>query len=302
MTDPPEFDRFRRLAQRIAPDGRLLRTRRLTGGVSAEITALEVERPDGPPAKLIVRRHGEADLAHNPRVARDEFALLRIARAQGLAVPKPYLVDESGELFPTPILVVEYVDGETAFAPADLAGYVVQAAAQLAKIHGIKDAPALSFLPRLDRGFGERPARLDDSMGEGRIRDALEAARPVAQVNESVLLHGDYWPGNLLWRDGELVAVIDWEDARIGDPLADLANCRLEFLMAFGPEAMDEMTDRYRSLTAVDVTNLPYWDLRAALGPCGKISTWGLDAATERRMRERHALFVARAIEGFSGR
>jgi aminoglycoside phosphotransferase (APT) family kinase protein len=39
-----------------------------------------------------------------------------------------------------------------------------------------------------------------------------------------VLLHGDFWPGNALWRDGALVAILDWEDAAIGDPLADVAN------------------------------------------------------------------------------
>jgi aminoglycoside phosphotransferase (APT) family kinase protein len=34
----------------------------------------------------------------------------------------------------------------------------------------------------------------------------------------------------VLWRDGRIVAVIDWEDAQVGDPLADLANTRLELL------------------------------------------------------------------------
>jgi aminoglycoside phosphotransferase (APT) family kinase protein len=38
------------------------------------------------------------------------------------------------------------------------------------------------------------------------------------------VLHGDYWPGNVLWRDGRLVGVIGWEEAAFGDPLADLAN------------------------------------------------------------------------------
>ncbi len=34
----------------------------------------------------------------------------------------------------------------------------------------------------------------------------------------------------MLWKDGQLVAVIDWEDAPLGDPLADVANSRLESL------------------------------------------------------------------------
>jgi aminoglycoside phosphotransferase (APT) family kinase protein len=109
-------------------------------------------------------------------------------------------------------------------------------------------------------------------------------------------LHGDYWPGNILWKDGRLAAVIDWEDARVGDPLDDLANCRLEFLWTLGVDAMNEFTERYKSQTSIDCTNLPYWDLVAALRPCGKLSTWGLDAAVEQQMRNRHRSFVDEAI------
>ena len=66
----------------------------------------------------------------------------------------------------------------------------------------------------------------------------LEEVWPLSQQNRSVLLHGDFWPGNILWRDGQIVGVIDWEDAAFGDPLADIANTRLELLWAFGVEAM----------------------------------------------------------------
>ncbi|HEY7031758.1 MAG TPA: phosphotransferase [Thermomicrobiales bacterium] len=297
MTDSQQDDAFRRLVQRIDPRARLLRTRRLTGGVSAEITVLEVARSDGETTKLLVRRHGDSDRAHNPHIAMDEFRLLEIAQAHALAAPEPYYVDESCDLFPTPVLVVEYIEGEADFAPTDLAGYLSRVVAELVKIHEVKETPDLSFLPRQDKGFGARPADLDTSLSEDRIRAALESASPLSQVNESGLLHGDYWPGNILWRNGKLAAVIDWEDARIGDPLADLANCRLELLWWFGAAAMDDFTDRYRSLARIDLTNLPFWDLCAALRPCGKLSNWGLDEATERRMRALHSLFVSRARE-----
>lgn len=296
MTDARLDEAFRQVVRRIDPRATLRRIWRLTGGVSAQVTGLEIVRTDGQTTKLLVRRHGEIDRARNAHIARDEFALLQIAQSHGLAAPKPYLFDESGEVFPTPFLVVEYVDGDSDFAPADLATYLDRAAAQLAKIHGVVDSPDLACLPRLDKGFGERPAKLDAAMGEARIRDALDAAWPLAQANESVLLHGDYWPGNLLWKDGELVAVIDWEDAHVGDPLAVLANSRLEFLWSFGLDAMLELTARYRSMNSVDVANLPFWDLCAALRPCGKLAGWGLDDVTGQRMSERHEMFVTQAL------
>jgi aminoglycoside phosphotransferase (APT) family kinase protein len=247
-----------------------------------------------------VRRHGEVDRSHNPHIARDEFRLLEIAQTHGLAAPRPYYVDESGDLFPTPVVVIDYVEGETVFAPSDLSGYLAQMAEHLARIHGVPYSPELAFLPSQDKGFGERPVRLDSSLNEEGIRDALETACPLTQVNRSTLLHGDYWPGNILWREGTLAAVIDWEDARAGDPLADLGNARLEILWAFGPEAMGEFTNQYIARATRDLTHLPFWDLAAALRPCGKLADWGLDASAERRMRELHTVFVSSAIDQLS--
>jgi prepilin-type processing-associated H-X9-DG protein len=298
MPDTLQDEPFRQLVRRFDPEATLLRTWPLKGGVSAQVTGLEIKRADGRPSKLIVRRHGNVDLSHNPHIARDEFRLLQIAQSHGLAAPRPHYVDESCDLFPTPVLVIDYVDGETEFAPSDLSGYLSRMATQLARIHGVPDSPDLTFLPRQDKGFGERPDVLDTAMSEDRIRDTLEATWPLAQTNPPTLLHGDYWPGNILWQDGHLAAVIDWEDARVGDPLSDLGNTRLEFFWAFGPDAMRDFTNHYTSQTALDLTNLPYWDLCAALRPCGKLSDWGLDEPTERRMRALHSLFVSSAIDG----
>jgi aminoglycoside phosphotransferase (APT) family kinase protein len=297
MTDLEQADRFQQLIERIEPHAKVLRTWPLTGGVSAQVTAIEVEQPDGQVTKLVVRQHGEVDRGHNPHIARDEFKLLQIAQSHGLAAPKPYYVDESSDLFPYPFLVIGFVDGDTEFAPADLTGYLAQTAQELTKIHRVQDSPNLAFLPRQGKGFGVRPTTLDGLLSEERIRDALESAWPLVQVNESVLLHGDYWPGNILWKEAKLAAVIDWEDARVGDPLADLANCRLELLWAFGGDAIKDFTTAYQALSTIDFTSLPYWDLCAALRPCGKLSTWGLDAEAEQRMRERHRFFVDQAIE-----
>lgn len=292
---------FEQLVQQLVPQGRLLRAWELQGGVSAQVTALEIARPDGQTQKLLVRQHGAADLLHNPRIAADEFRLLRLLHSSGLAVPLPYSFDESGVIFPTPYVVIEYIEGETVFAPANLPDYLAQCAEHLARIHQVDGSRLdLSFLPpheaRYTAKLRERPAQLDESLDEGRIRDALEAAWPVPRRNPSGLLHGDYWPGNLLWKDGRLVGIIDWEDAALGDPLADLGNSRLEILWAFGVEAMQRFTRHYQALMPIDFANLPYWDLCAALRPIAQMAQWGLDASTERKMREQHRWFTAQAF------
>jgi aminoglycoside phosphotransferase (APT) family kinase protein len=117
--------------------------------------------------------------------------------------------------------------------------------------------------------------------------------------NGDVLLHGDYWPGNTLWKDGRLVAIIDWEDASVGDPLEDVANSRLEMLWAYGVEVMQDFTEQYkRAVRGIDFTNLPFWDLCAALRPAFKIAEWAGSDEREEIMRERHRWFVEKALEG----
>lgn len=143
-----------------------------------------------------------------------------------------------------------------------------------------------------------RPKQLDDSLSEGLIRTVLEPVWPKLPRNVGTILHGDFWPGNVLWRDGEIVVVIDWEDAVWGDPLSDVGNMRLELLWAYGREAMDAFTERYqerRPELAYDM--LPYWDLYAALRPASQLSQWGLAPEIEACMREQHAAFVRNAME-----
>src|SRR3990172_6878043 len=117
----------------------------MTGGVSARVMGLEVERPDASPLKLIVRQHGAIDRASNPHIARDEHRLLTIAYSHGLTVPRPYYVDESCELFADPVVVIEYIEGETDFEPVNRARYLERMASELARIHAVRDGAELSF-------------------------------------------------------------------------------------------------------------------------------------------------------------
>ena len=73
--------KFDQLVQNIDPTSKLLRAWDLKGGVSAQVTALEVEQPGGHTKKMVVRQYGVVDLQHNPQIAADEFKLLRILQS-----------------------------------------------------------------------------------------------------------------------------------------------------------------------------------------------------------------------------
>jgi aminoglycoside phosphotransferase (APT) family kinase protein len=185
-----------------------------------------------------------------------------------LAAPAPYHLDLSGRILAAPYLVIGYSEGEMVFAPADLDDYIRQLATQLARIHRVNSGiVGLSFLPQPGRACVELARPLISSAAifdEAQIRATL-ATQSRLSGNPDTLLHGDFWPGNSLWRNGRLTAVIDWEDAQLGDPLIDLAQSRSEIVWIFGVEAMDAFTRHYQSLNDLDFRHLPYWDLCAAL-------------------------------------
>jgi aminoglycoside phosphotransferase (APT) family kinase protein len=71
----------------------------------------------------------------------------------------------------------------------------------------------------IGRRFGGRPGTDADLAGLGELQDRLAGE----QAPESVV-HGDFWPGNLLIDGGRVLGVIDWESARLaGTPVRDLA-------------------------------------------------------------------------------
>ena len=75
-------------------------------------------------------------------------------------------------------------------------------------------------------------------MAAGIAREAKAEAMflEVAADNSAAIAHGDFRLGNLLVdnRTPDVVAVLDWELATIGHPLADLAYCCLPYHMPHG--------------------------------------------------------------------
>jgi aminoglycoside phosphotransferase (APT) family kinase protein len=280
---PLTTDQARQLLAAARPGWRLLRIRPFAGATSAQVTAIDARQADGQPATVVLRQYGAANLRADPHAARSEFRLLRLLGSAGLPVPTPFLADETGAIVPGPCLLQEFIDGERVDNPPDLADFIRQLAAFLAGLHNARIARAeVGFLADVGEAFSSRlvtaPARPDEFLRESEARAALTRRWPPPPVNEPVVLHGDFWPGNVVWRDGKLAGVIDWEDASFGDPLADLAITRLEIGWFHGAAAMDQVTTDYLALRpVVNTTTLPLWDLRAALRACAfPLQDWGM--------------------------
>ena len=300
METVDDYTRFEKLVHRFDPHARLKSHRSLPGGYSADVTVLEVETADGATKKLIHRLHGKVDLQQNPNVAADEFRVLQLTHAAGLATPAPVFLDATDPLFPTSSLVLEYAEGHTYLKPGDPAEYVTQMARELARIHRMDTASRdLSFLLRVEDACADAIAKRGDkgdtSTDERPLLALLAPYWPLPHSNTPVVLHGDYWPGNTLWRDGQLTTVIDWEDTRRGDPLFDVSNARFEILMLFGPDIMDAFTRHYEALNPVEFGCLPWWDVYTAFRVVNKLDFLATEERDESLIRVDHRWFVEQA-------
>jgi len=305
--DAPEEElaaQFAPIARRLDPHARLTGVRRLPGGMSAQITVLELARPDSPPEALpdtvVVRQYGPKNIATDDRPADTETRLLALLRSAGVPVPEPRLADDSSELLKGPYAVIGFVPG--AGPPAiwsdRLAGQLIDV---LVRLHRLDAAVVTSWLRpysrRLERWLAHPPAEPDELMRETAIRQVLGDWWPRRSELTPRILHGDFWPGNTMWVADRLVAVIDWEDAAWGDQRSDLANIRLELLWAYGRAACEDFTDRYRAAFGeLDLAEQPYWDLVAATRPVGRLAEWGLDPSRMANFLSQYQEFVDTAL------
>ncbi|MEM6405452.1 MAG: phosphotransferase [Pseudomonadota bacterium] len=301
---------FVKLVHKIAPGARLLQVRELSGGLSNEVVVFDIALPDGK-VKKMVKRGGENVLSHYQKenALENEFHLLNILHQQGYRVPETYCLDTSGELFKPVYFVMAYMEGVPLFKPENLADYIKQSVQQLVHIHQYPSAATrLSFLPELNASLADsqkRRVRLDATLNEIRIGEILEAVWPLPQQHAPTLVHGDFWPGNLLWQDQQLTAILDWEFAAIGDPLFDLATARLEILWQFGAEVMDQFTRQYAAImTQLDFSQLPYWDLAAAfvrpINECPEMFAESTRVPIE-VLRTGHLWFTTQALAKLAG-
>ena len=279
------------LARALGVD--LVEARLLAGGASKEAWA--VDTTDG--QELLVRRALGGVIHLDTLPLRDEFEMLVAAREAGVSAPEPvaYLGDVDGrEAFAMVRVSGETIGRRIVKSPPPRLG--VQMAEELARIHAIP-ADRVAFLPNPDL-LGRLEEELD-AVGEPHpaIEYGLAWCRlRLPLVRPRVVSHGDFRIGNLAVDENGIVAVLDWEFAKLGDPLEDLS-WPLVRAWRFGSDerrlggigAVEPYLARYEQLTglAVPRDELDVWEV---LGNC----KWAVGSLSQAR---RHLSGEQRSVE-----
>ncbi|MDQ2813848.1 MAG: phosphotransferase family protein [Actinomycetota bacterium] len=212
----------------------------IAGGRSNLTYRLAVSGPAGD-RSLVLRR---PPLGHVLPTAHDmsrEYRVLTALSGTQVPVARPVAFCDDDDVIGAPFYLMEHVPGVVLRTRQDTAGLTEPQARglsegladMLAAIHGVDvDAVGLASLGRgagyLSRQLGRWQRQWDLSV----TRDVPGYAELVARLTdrlppegETTLVHGDFRLDNVLVTvspQPRITAVVDWEMATLGDPLADL--------------------------------------------------------------------------------
>jgi aminoglycoside phosphotransferase (APT) family kinase protein len=219
---------------------------------------------DGRPTTAVLRLPppgarpvGPADVARQARI---------MAALGSTAVPVPEILVFSADpvIDGRPFMLMAKVDGEPlesalqTMSPHELMRAAFETIEQIGDVPvaatGIGDEPVTDPRAEVARWAALRKRAPAELVARAPILEAkLLAGRPAR--GRVRLVHGDYHPGNLVFRQGAVVAVLDWEIAHLGVLPADKASlCMLAIRRRFG--------ERYSGASAA----IPLGDMVALAG------------------------------------
>jgi aminoglycoside phosphotransferase (APT) family kinase protein len=243
-------------------------------------------------SKMVVRRPPPPPLPPGAHDVLREARLLAALEQTEVPTPRVRAIATAGELLDVPVFVMDFVDGvvitESTPAPSDdervrrrIAESLVDT---LASLHTVawRDV-GLGDFGKPD-GFNARQLRRMRSLiaADGTVPPAFAALDDwlhthLPAESGTAIVHNDFRIGNMIVdiKAGRVAAVLDWELATIGDPLADLGYLLTSYPMrgeplvptsAMGTAVLEpgypgrtELIDRYAERTGAAVSGVNWY-------------------------------------------
>jgi len=256
--------------------GRVTRADRVPGGASREAWFVDVELPDGTRRELFLRYSRvptpKDSIFHSLRVEGEIMAALG---GTDVRVPGVLAVHPEVEA-----ILEERVGGATWFYriadPDEQVRVAQDFVTCLAALHRLD--PTALHLPSLGPVRTAREhLEAELQVIRGRAAPADRSIDPLLEISldwldrhmpayESpvVVVQGDTGPGNFMYEDGKVTAVVDWELAHFGDPMDDVAWLSLRTVQDTFTHLPDRLAE-YEALSGhvVDEDRVWYYRLLA---------------------------------------
>jgi aminoglycoside phosphotransferase (APT) family kinase protein len=237
----------------------------------------------------VLRRKPFGQLLPSAHAVDREYRLLSALHPLGFPVPEPLALCDDPAVIGAIFYVMElakgrpYPDGSLPdFDPATRRRMYEQLVDTLAELHNIDPVAAdLADFGRPGNYFERQVARWTRQYRDSETDYLPEMERLIAFLPETLpeqsrtsIVHGDYRIDNVVFDgDGTLTAVLDWELATLGDPLADFAYLAMQWampadggaglsgldLVALGIPTLDQIVARYSERSGVFVADKLDW-------------------------------------------
>ena len=204
---------------------------------------------------------------------------------------EPLFIDTSCKILDKPFMLLSFIEGDIIIPNTDNLDLITKMADQLRSIHSINPALLPDLPIQIDpmEGLLKYLPKGDEWM---EIRNYLSSLKNTAFEGQRVFLHGDFWPGNILWAKDQIVAVIDWDYAAIGDPVSDLAVSSLEMRYEFGKEGMNQLCEAYLKHSMIDNSRFSLWLISIASSTLHFINQWNLSEAKKNLIKTEALLTI----------
>jgi Ser/Thr protein kinase RdoA (MazF antagonist) len=189
-----------------------------------------------------------------------EWSRLEFAQRVTAPVPKPIAADLDSVWFGRPAVVMSLLPGRPDLTPKDVNSWVGALAQALAELHETPLDGAGDAVTRPPKAETWRPPAGEHDRLTAAAVNAVHARLP-SLTSDRVFTHGDFHPGNVLWRRGRISGVVDWSAARLDTRWYDLAYCRASVCVLLGPDIADRLADAYSGIVGGTSDELAVYDL-----------------------------------------
>jgi len=253
--------------------------RPIAGGMTGLVVALDASAQDAHRFVLKLYRPDPSE----PDSASREARILELLAPTDLPVPRVVAMDREGSDPVWPALLMTRIPGRRRFRPREVGPWLEGLAKLAARIHA---APvALDALPAHRLWGADDPLPLPAWWSKPAAwKVAVDVFRGQAPDEPVTFIHGDFHPGNVLWKGRRPSGVVDWLHGCRGPVSVDVAHCRINLWLDLGREVADEW------LEMVGGAHHPYWDIADAM-------SWVPDTRTDGlTRRRRYEAFVEAAV------
>ena len=237
----------------------------------------------------VLRRKPFGKLLPSAHAVDREYRLLAGLHPLGFPVPEPLALCDDAQVIGAVFYIMEmgkgraYHEGSLPdFDPATRRRIYEQLVEALAELHTIDpEAADLADFGRPGNYFERQVARWTRQYRDSQTDYLPGMERLIAFLPETVpeqsrvsIVHGDYRIDNVLFDgDGSLSAILDWELATLGDPLADFSYLAMQWVMpadggaglarldlpALGIPALEQIVELYSTRSGVPVPGSLDW-------------------------------------------